>query len=207
MCKCTFGIMEHLWVICPKLKQVGIEQIGSQLFLTICNIGFQSKCTILHYHYQWRSVPVVWNFYQSSVRQTLKVFLICISMVAKDDKHFFFFLVLILFKLFVQSRFYAPLSPPSDCSTSHTSLSAFWPFEIALLRILCLDLYPCFNQITQFVGVQLLEFFIYFRIWSPIRCGGCEKSFPFYRLPIHTIDGVLCLRKVFHFHKVPLINK
>jgi hypothetical protein len=40
-------------------------------------------------------------------------------------------------------------------------LGASQPFSIPQLRILCLALYPIFNRVTWFSGVQLLEFYMY----------------------------------------------
>jgi hypothetical protein len=40
-------------------------------------------------------------------------------------------------------------------------LGASQPFTISRLKILCLVLYPIFNRVIWFSGVQLVEFFIY----------------------------------------------
>jgi hypothetical protein len=40
-------------------------------------------------------------------------------------------------------------------------LGASQPFDIPQLRILSLALYPIFNRVIWFSGVQLLEFFIH----------------------------------------------
>jgi hypothetical protein len=56
--------------------------------------------------------------------------------------------------------------------------SASSPFEIPQLRILCLALYPIFNRVIWFSGVKLLEFFVYFEYYLPIRCRVGKDSFP-----------------------------
>ena len=70
-------------------------------FLRNHHTDFQSVCTSLHSHQQWRSVPFSCHPLQhklylvflilafpTSVRWNLKVILICISLKAKDVKHF-----------------------------------------------------------------------------------------------------------------------
>lgn len=48
------------------------------------------------------------------------------------------------------------------------SLSVSQPFEIALLRIVCLDVYPNVNWIIWFVGIHLLGSFFFLSFNSQI---------------------------------------
>jgi hypothetical protein len=83
----------------------GIEgSSGSTMsnFLRIRQIDFQSRCTNLQSHQQWRSVPLSPHPRQhllshelfilaslTGVRWNLRVVLICISLMIKDVEHFF----------------------------------------------------------------------------------------------------------------------
>ena len=84
-------------------------------FLRNCQIDFQSGCTNLHFHQQWRSVPpcstslsasaVTWVFdlsHSDWCKMESQSRLICISLMAKDVEYF---------------------------------LSASWPLKVPLLRI------------------------------------------------------------------------
>jgi hypothetical protein len=78
--------------------------LGSTMsnFLKNLQTDFQSGCTSLHFHQQWRSVPLSPHPHQhllsseffilailTSVRWNFRVVLICISLMTKDAEHFF----------------------------------------------------------------------------------------------------------------------
>ena len=75
---------------------------------------------------------------------------------------------------------------------SSISLSVFQPFEIHLLRVLCLDLYPIFLLDYLFFDVKFLHFFVHSGNQSSVWCGVREDLFPFCRLLFCLVGHVLC---------------
>ena len=73
----------------------------------------------------------------TGVRWNLRAVLICTSLMAKD------------------------------VGMLNISLRVFQPFDICLLRVLCLDLYPTFLLDYSF-DVNFLEFFVYFEDYSSV---------------------------------------
>ena len=100
-------------------------------FLKNHQTDFQSVYTSLHYHEQWRSVPL-----SPHPRQhVLSTWVLDFSYSDRNKMESYF-------------------AFPWWLRTLNISLSASQTFEIPLLRILCLALYPIFNRVTWF--------FIYF---------------------------------------------
>jgi hypothetical protein len=71
-------------------------------FVRNCQIDFQSSCTSLYFHQQWRSVPLAPHPHQyvlslevliiailTCVKRNLRVVLVCSSMMTNNVEHFF----------------------------------------------------------------------------------------------------------------------
>jgi hypothetical protein len=108
--KASRNIVEHmpLWHCrasfryIPKSGIAGASGRSISKFLRSLQIDFQSGCTSLQSHQQWRSVPLSPHPLQHvlspevlilailiSVRCNLRVVLICISLITMDFEHFF----------------------------------------------------------------------------------------------------------------------
>ena len=141
--KAAMNIVEHVSFLpvrassgyMPRRGIAGSSSSTMSSFLRSHQTDFQSGCTSLQSHQQWRSDPLSPHPCQhllsseflilsilTGVRWNLRVVLICISMMIKDVNIF---------------------------------LGASQPFGIPQLRILCLASYPIFS------GIYLLKFFIY----------------------------------------------
>jgi hypothetical protein len=86
----------------PRRGIAGSSSSTMSSFLRNRQTDFQTGCTSLQYHQQWRSVPLSLLPHQhllspeflvlailTGVRWNLRVVLICISLMIKDAEHFF----------------------------------------------------------------------------------------------------------------------
>jgi hypothetical protein len=108
--KAAMNIVEHVFLLqvgtsSGYMPRRGIARLsGSTMsnFLRNCQTDFQSGCTSLQSHQQWRSVPLSPHHCQhllspeflilailTGVRWNLRVVLICISLMIKDAEQFF----------------------------------------------------------------------------------------------------------------------
>jgi hypothetical protein len=108
--KAAMNIMEHVSLLhvgtsSGYMLRSGVTgSSGSTMsnFLRNCQTNFQSVCTSLQSHQQWKSVPLSPYPHQhllspeflilailTGVRWNLRVLLICISLMIKDVEHFF----------------------------------------------------------------------------------------------------------------------
>jgi hypothetical protein len=143
----------------PRSGIAGSSGRNMSNFLRNHQTDFQSGCTSLQSHRQWRSVPLFPHPRQhllspeffilailTGMRWNLRVVLICISLMTKDVEHFFFF------------------------------LGASQTFGIPQLRILSLALYPIFIGLFGFLESNFLSS-LYILDISPISDLGLVKNF------------------------------
>ena len=131
--KAAMNIVEHmpLWHggasfgYIPKSGIAGSSGRSISNFLRNLQIDFQSGCTSLQSHQQWRSVPLSPHPLQHvlspevlilailiGVRWNLRVILICISLITKDFEHFF--------------RCFSAISDSSVVNSLFNSIPHFW---------------------------------------------------------------------------------
>ena len=104
--------------IFPRVVLLGLHISNISNFLRNLQIDFQSGCTSLQSHKQWRSVSLSTHPLQhvfspevlilailTGVRWNLRVLLICISLMCKDIKHLFRCISAIRDSSVVNSRF------------------------------------------------------------------------------------------------------
>jgi hypothetical protein len=153
--KAAMNIVEHMSFLPVRtsfgyMPRRGIAGSSGNImsnFLRNRQTDFQSGCTSLQYHQQWRSVALSPHPLQhllspeflilailTGLRWNLRVVLICISLMIKDTEHFF--------------RCFSAICIPQ-------------------VRILRLALSPD-NGVICFSGGHLLEFFIYILHISPL---------------------------------------
>jgi hypothetical protein len=108
--RAAMNIMEHVSLLpvgtssgyMPRRGVAGSTRSTMSSFMRNCQTDFQSGCTTLQSHQQWRSVPLSPHPHQhllsaeflilgilTGVRWNLRVVLICISLMIKDVEYFF----------------------------------------------------------------------------------------------------------------------
>jgi hypothetical protein len=108
--KAAMNIVEHVSLLhvvassgyVPRRGIAGTSSNTMSNFLRNHKTDFQSGCTSLQSHQQWRSVPLSPHSFQhllspdflilailTGVRWNLRVLLVCVSLMTKDVKHFF----------------------------------------------------------------------------------------------------------------------
>ena len=98
----------------------------------------------------------------------------------------------------------------SECLWWLVMLSIFscniWSFVCCLWKVSIQVLGPFLNCIICLLGIELYEFFIYFRYWPLIGCLVLKYFLSFHMLPFQFIDCFLCSVEAFQLNIVPLVN-
>jgi hypothetical protein len=170
--KAAINIMEHVSLLHVRtfseyMPRSGVSGSSASImnnFLRNHQTDFQSDCTSLQFHQQWRRVPLCLQFHQhlnspeffilailTGVRWNLRVVLICISLMTKDVEHFFTYFSTIQYSLVVNPLF---------SSVPHFSIRLFGSLESNFLSSLyILDISPLSD-----VGLGMIFF----------QCVGCH---------------------------------
>ena len=80
-----------------------------------------------------------------------------------------------------------------------------YPSVCLLWRNVCLGLFPLFDWVVCFSGLELYELPMYFRNESFVSCFICYYFLPSWGLSFHLSYSFLCSAKVFKFNQVPLV--
>jgi hypothetical protein len=151
-----------------------------------CQTDFQSGCASLQSHQQYRSVHHSPHTHQHLLSPEFLILAILTGV--RWNLRVVFICISMITK-----------------DVEH-SISAFQSFHIPQLRILFLTVYPSFNRIIYFSGVELLEFFAYIGHEASIRLRIIKDLFPICWLPFCLIDSVLCLTEALQFSEVPFVH-
>ena len=118
---------------------------------------------------------------------------------------FFFFLFILVFEFFGDRASLYSSGCPGTHSADQTGLKPRNP-PASASQVLGLKacatttrLYPIFNRVIWFSGVQLLEFFIYIGYQLPIGLKIAKDLFTICWLPFYLIDSVFALQKLCNF--------
>ena len=157
-------------------------------FLMKHQIDFQSGCTSSPSHQQWRSVPLLPHPPQHLLA-TEFLFSAILTGVKWNLR-----VVLICISVIIKDveHFFRCFS-----AIQYSSVENFF---------VQLCLYPIFNGVIWFSGVQLLEFFIYIGSQSPIRFRIDKDLFQICLLPFCLTNSILCLTEAQQFHQVSFVN-
>lgn len=154
-------------------------------FLINCHIDSQSGYTSLYSHQQWRSVPLAPHPCQRDLSLVFSILAILTSI------RWNFKVLSFVFFWWLRSL--------------NISLSASWPLEIPLLRILCLDLYPIL--LIGLFSLCLVSWVLYIfwilvlcQMWSLWKIFSHSVSYHFVLLMVS-----FALQKLFSFMRLYLL--
>ena len=170
----------------PRRGTAGSSGSTMSKYLRNHQTNFQSGCTSLQSHQQWRSVPLSPHPRQhllspeflilailTGVRWNLRVVLICISLMIKDVEHFF--------KCFSTLQYY---------SVENTLFNSVSYFLMGLFDFL---------ESTFLSSLYILDI-------SPLSDLGLEKILSQSVVAFLSYNSVFCLTEAFQFYEVPFVN-